>query len=449
MLGFVVWVNTPRVTHRSELEKIYQAREAAFDENQKVYAQDTERNGYLDPTFFELWAKPSDFASGKVVEGHVTRTIHDLEGFNPIASKAPFKDQDRLIKENTQSKNPRQLFETSKRDFALLVPGLLKAFEKPVFIWPASRVDASAEMGNLLTIRMAAQLLAFQAHLDLEAGHPEQALNLLLISTNFARKLLANGAMINLMMGLSIQSTQADVLRQVLTGPNTLKPATLEEALRRLRQAELPPEAVTTALEFEALLAHNSLSWEYRGANQPPAATGSGVAIDYFLRYSGLTSRETRLWENDEFEFLEIASGRKPGDLSWISSITLLDDVLGHHSKFLTPVALPNPTRTKLHFNLVRAKMGALEIVLALRLYREQHHKWPQALGDLSAFEIPANPLGKPYLYSLANDKPQLLIPIPDADAESLGLKRLEPHEPGFEYSDENLHVFNGGGLNQ
>lgn len=442
VLAYVGWVNVPRVQHRSELDKIYQAREAEFDENQKLYATDLANNGYLDPTFLELWARKQDYTSGVVKHGDITKTMEILAQFDPVGNRIPYKDLDKSVKENTRVPDPVAAFEKSKKEFANLAPGLTATFNKPVFLCPGEKLDANRDEPNFIGLRRACQLLAFQAHQDLENHKPQEALKESIAILNIGKNVGRGGVLIELMIGKALQNIGLEALREVLTSSTPLDAAAFTQTLRSLQDLEPQHEELLRAVEADATMIKNSLAW-YRGFDHPTTPDAFGRAFDAVMYASGLVAREGRLWENDEYQLLSTVREDRLGEMGWLSTITWADEVMGRHAAYFTPLLTPNLTRARLVLNYLTAKMRALEIVAALQVYHVKQHHYPTNLTELAMSPFPQNPLGKPFAYTLERGKPQLLIPIESKDAESLGLPVATSGNPGFDYKDGAVRVFN------
>lgn len=452
---YVVWVNTPRVAHRTELDAIYLARETEFENDQRLYATDVAQNGYLDPTFREMWAIKSQRKTppgSNSPEGSAARVFEDLAHFNPVCTGRPFKGLEKDVKDNQEVPHPVELYAKSKKDFQRLLPQLLVALEKPVFLAPAVRYDTTTEEPNFIALRRIAQHLAFQSYLDAQDKRADDAARDCLAGIRFAKTVTTHGNLIRLMIGVAMQNIDTRALRGVLLSPNVPREKTCAEIIKSLREGELSEDCLGTAMEYEALMCHNSLQLAFPGSlssGQPNPNSSNPDWLVYLtnsaFRYSGLLARETRLWENEEYTVIQVAQGKLNKDSLPDRDPSLMDGLLGRRGYFLAPMLMANMRRALEQVLYIRSQMRALQIVAALQGYRARNHSYPKNLQQAKEFglpEIPKNPLGKDFVYENDGSSARLLIPVIEADAFLLGLNTSHDDSYGYPYKDGFLEFF-------
>lgn len=116
--------------------------------------------------------------------------------------------------------------------------------------------------------------------------------------------------------------------------------------------------------------------------------------------FDAIVEEERRpLWERDYARYLDLES--------------MLDsNTIGAKRYFLLDILLPSLWQASTHGPLLRQRLDALEVSLAIERFRRDHNRWPESLDELAPAYISAAPLdqfdGEPLRYRVVDGEPVL-----------------------------------------
>ena len=437
---YLVWVSHPTIRDPEQLQALLQKRQQIFDLQQRLYAADVAENTYLDPTFRAAWATRSE-QKDSVAEpapGSPSETLHDFNAFNPVNTNGQFtiKQMDKI---SESIHRPLSSFEAARARLKALLPSLEQALSKPVFLTPSAHFDVAMPVCNYIAVRQVAQVLDFEASLEANEGQPDEAAEKALLGLRLGHNLATGpGGLINLGISIAIQFIDFKALHEIML-EHALKPATLERIIAELDRDILPADAVASAVENRMAPVHNSVRPGF-GILIPHDAsdhTFNASPLVYLLKYTGLASREMRMYDNDMLGLLPAAYGT-PVDFEWLrleGTDLLWSDLRGSHAyisnQLISPFSLEH-----FQLKLARAKLAGLRILASAQLYRARKGEYASSLEQLAP--VPANdPSDKPIQYTVKDGKPRVLVPV----SAPAGLDTRGYGERGYTYQDEVLNL--------
>ena len=209
-----------------------------------------------------------------------------------------------------------------------------------------------------------------------------------------------------------------------------LKPETLQKAVATLQTCPVPQHELAEAMHNDVAALHNVVESDDPIANLEGQPTDfRRKAVESLARYSGLTARELRMYDNDVMPLVHYLEDKQSHpDLNLDSSVSSY--LSGKHG-VLSALAIPNIRNAKYQVRWTRSQAAGLQLVAALQLHRATKKSYPAKLEDLGLGQMPQNEVGDGFQYKLEKGVAHLAMPVNKDFASVLSLK--EEDGKGFQ----------------
>ncbi|MBN1446079.1 MAG: hypothetical protein JW957_08245 [Candidatus Omnitrophica bacterium] len=273
---------------------------------------------------------------------------------------------------------------------------------------------AGIMLPHLAKLRGAARLLAARAKIESESGNIDNALDHTLICFRTAKSLSYEPILISSLVRIAIGSIAISILQEIVN-KGEAEIGFYEEALHEIKK-EKESFIVSFGLQGEGILGG---LWVYNRISK-------GLIKDTFELFH-LFGTDTKLEKKNELisAYLPFAENDIVFYLQTISKFILLakdpywkarDELrktdesihaLDEEEYFISRRILPALSRVNLQEARFDALLGAAEIGIENRIYREKHGKFADSLSQLTPEILPSLPLdpftGKDYIYRRTN----------------------------------------------
>lgn len=409
VLGFGVWLQTPRSKNHQLVEAATVAFSDNFERIQKI-ARDPAQNGYLSETFLPYWGRKEierdpNSEAGRVVRDWVTNHSWVWTG-RAVEHKKLWDSQ------NTDYLEKRKAFEG-------LVPELVKAIEKPVFMYLSDELPVlGTEFPDSKAI--AASVFALVAYADSEValGRIDSALPLYRAAMGFGCRLQVNGLWQDLQLGFFLRSGATQSMLHSLGLESDLSYQQRREIVAILLENKSAPEAISLALGGWAQVTGSKFDAHQNGTVSEDDSSEQAVGSLGYV--PGLVGRDKRIFLNQVAEVIEAQSNGSQEELLHKFELNSRGDFLGKDGLVIN-VNLPNPDKVSQRDRACRKlNLGAATCFL-VREYQIEKAKNPTDLEQLLEGEARAEEFAplKEWKATLVKGEDRWVLSVPLARDEA------------------------------
>jgi hypothetical protein len=300
-----------------------------------------------------------------------------------------------------ESDGQRQQLARARQAFLEVLPRIEAALARPHFSYMTDgTLDLSTRLPNYLLVRSVAQGLEGLVRDSLARGEVAEALHYLELNLRWSAR-FHEGGLMGVVMGCSLQLVATESVAHMIRDFD-LSEAQLRQLMVMLQQHSLQRGDFQTAMYREIYSCERSL--QRLVAGDPSMFEGISAGNPGSL----LRLVPRSYWESERKVYLNLTLAHAS---AWYDLGRPEDDLVEVMRvlpwSMTTQTMVPNIGRAQLNFMLILSRTNALQVALALQLYRKRHGAYPATLESLVPEYLPELPVD-PMHPNLWKKKPPL-----------------------------------------
>lgn len=370
IIGYGLWVQTPKVSHPEQVALIVSSAQARWDEKQSQ-ANDPAQNGYLEPTFLPYW-KYTEVEDKNLLP--VFKTVQDWAFYSSFHGSRP-------IDHKTLRNDPE--YRKALSAFEKLEPTILDAFSKQSFLLPDSKGPNLTKPGpsyvRLVELSQAALGLAEARIIQ---GRPESAARLIGSVARLGGSLSNQTFLLQESSGTSISQLACDAYVGLLS-PNDLDREEWREISLDFDSAVSPKDQVALTMESELNSVLRLLSSE-----SALSETVEISAVSLVLKAPGFVSRESRIISNMMVDIIAMLKKTPTATYPETLAHPVLTDFIVGRTGLACTFLIGNYPKLGFATEQQRKRVASLALVSGIRAFLAQEKRLPKSLDELEAAGI-------------------------------------------------------------
>lgn len=282
-----------------------------------------------------------------------------------------------------------------------------------------------AQLPFLGNMRQLARLGVLYGNLQEARSIPNEALDLYAAVTRMGQDAARGGPLLSLLVGIACAKQGLQAINNLLM-ETALEAEVLHGILEKLDEIQRSPLSLAKAIHVEREVGMQTFAHLLEGDGDPKALG---------LQGEGMT-REQLVKSMERYgEFMDLLV--EASTMSYALARKKIAPILGKvKDDRLAIMLIPTVDNLFLAFAVMQARLAAVRIHAALRVYKNDIGKFPESLLEIAEkyeAEIPGDPFsGEPFKYFLSPDGPVIYCVGPDGDDDKAEIE-IDPdkNQPG------------------